>query len=222
MKIKNILATATLVLASSTASAAMITQFGDNVSYTYDDSTAFGTGFVLGDALFFTPASFLAESVDGAGIDTITATLNIDVLAATSGYRLTSFSLSEEGDYRQRGSGASVAVDAFFSATSLTTLCGPYRPCRDTVFFDAGTFADTNASLAPWGVAGSLDLSWGSDTNVRLTVQNTLTAETLASREIAFIQKKFVIIVPEVPVPAAVWLFGSGLIGLIAVARRKA
>lgn len=27
--------------------------------------------------------------------------------------------------------------------------------------------------------------------------------------------------VPEVPVPAAVWLFGSGLIGLIGVARRK-
>ncbi len=29
-------------------------------------------------------------------------------------------------------------------------------------------------------------------------------------------------IVPAVPVPAAVWLFGSGLVGLIAVARRKA
>ena len=28
--------------------------------------------------------------------------------------------------------------------------------------------------------------------------------------------------VPQVPVPAAVWLFGSGLIGLIGVARRKA
>lgn len=27
---------------------------------------------------------------------------------------------------------------------------------------------------------------------------------------------------PEVPVPAAVWLFGSGLLGLVAVARRKA
>ena len=27
--------------------------------------------------------------------------------------------------------------------------------------------------------------------------------------------------VPEVPVPAAVWLFGSGLIGLVAVGRRK-
>jgi hypothetical protein len=29
------------------------------------------------------------------------------------------------------------------------------------------------------------------------------------------------VITPKVPVPAAVWLFGSGLIGLIGVARRK-
>jgi hypothetical protein len=29
-------------------------------------------------------------------------------------------------------------------------------------------------------------------------------------------------IVPAIPVPAAVWLFGSGLIGLVGVARRKA
>ena len=27
--------------------------------------------------------------------------------------------------------------------------------------------------------------------------------------------------VPAVPVPAAVWLFGSGLIGLVGIARRK-
>ncbi|MCK4834876.1 MAG: VPLPA-CTERM sorting domain-containing protein, partial [Gammaproteobacteria bacterium] len=27
--------------------------------------------------------------------------------------------------------------------------------------------------------------------------------------------------VPAVPVPAAVWLFGSGLIGLLAIARRR-
>ncbi len=27
--------------------------------------------------------------------------------------------------------------------------------------------------------------------------------------------------VPEVPVPAAVWLFGSGLLGLVGVARRR-
>jgi len=28
-------------------------------------------------------------------------------------------------------------------------------------------------------------------------------------------------VVPAVPVPAAVWLFGSGLLGLVGVARRR-
>jgi hypothetical protein len=26
---------------------------------------------------------------------------------------------------------------------------------------------------------------------------------------------------PEIPIPAAVWLFGSGLLGLIGIARRR-
>ena len=137
---------------------------------------------------------------------------------------MTNFSLFEDGDYRLNGSGASVAADVFFRATSLTTFCGT-PPCSDTVLFNAGTLADTGGLLALWNMGGSLDLSsvagWGSDTDVRLTIQNTLTAETLASGEIAFIQKKFSLAVPQVPVPAAVWLFGSGLLGLIGMARRK-
>ena len=48
----------------------------------------------------------------------------------------------------------------------------------------------------------------------------TLTGQTLdQERSIAFVQWSLSPTV--VPVPAAVWLFGSGLIGLIATARRK-
>lgn len=211
----------TSLLLAFTSQATIITQFGTNVSYTYDDSTEYGTGFVLGDAIFFTPTTFLAESLDGAGLDTITTTLNIDVLATTSGFSMSNFNLFEDGDYRLDGSGASVDADGFFRATSLTTLCGS-SVCQETVLFDAGTLTDTNGDFELWSMGGSLDLSWGSDTQVKLTVQNNLTAETLASGEIAFIQKKFSITtIPEVPVPAAVWLFGSGLLGLVGVARRK-
>jgi hypothetical protein len=92
--------------------------------------------------------------------------------------------------------------------------------------YDTGALADTGGSLALWNISSSLNLNdvsgWGSDTEVRLTVQNLLTAETTALGENAFIQKKFSISIPQIPVPAAVWLFGSGLIGLIRVAGRKA
>ena len=220
MKIKNVLATGALVLASSTVSAATITQLGDNVSFTYDDATMYGAGSVVGDTIFFTPTAFQAEAIGVSGYDFTTDTLNIDVLSITSGYSMSMFTLYEDGDYRSDGSGASVAADGFFRATSKTTLCGS-PPCQDEVLFDAGTLAGTGGSNALWDMGGSLDLSWGSDTEVTLTIQNNLTAETLASGEHAFIQKKFSVSIPQVPVPAAVWLFGSGLIGLVGVARRK-
>lgn len=215
----------TSLLLAFTSQAATITQYGTDISYTYDDSTAYGTGVVVGNSIFFTPSAFLAESLDGAGLTTATATLNIDVSATTSGFSMASFSLFEDGDYRLRGSGASVNADAFFRATSSTTTCGTSL-CQATTLFDAGTLSDTGGSLALWNMGDSLNLAsvagWGSDTDVRLTIQNNLTAETLASGEIAFIQKKFSLAIPEVPVPAAVWLFGSGLVGLIGLARRKA
>lgn len=213
-----------LFLASFTTNAALITQNGTNVSFTYDDATAYGIGNVVGDVIFFTPTGFLAESLDGAGIVTATATLNIDVAAIKTGFAMSSFSVSEEGDYRQKGAGALAAADGYLAATSLTTLCGT-STCRDTTIFNSGVLADTGGALSLWNMGGSLNLAnvagWGSDTEVRLTIQNNLTTETLASGEIAFIQKKFSISIPQVPVPAAVWLFASGLIGLVGMARRK-
>lgn len=211
-----------VLLFSAASHAAVITQNGDDVSFTYDDSTLYGTGVVFGNSIFFTPPAFLAQSVDGAGIDTATANLNIDVVATTSGFNMSSFSLFEDGDYKLDGGSAS--AEGFFRATSLTTGCG-LPPCQITDLFDTGALADTGGVLDLWNINSSLDLSnvpgWGSDTEVRLTVQNILTAETTASGENAFIQKKFSITIPQIPVPAAVWLFGSGLIGLIGIARRK-
>jgi hypothetical protein len=72
---------------------------------------------------------------------------------------------------------------------------------------------------------------WDDRDHVGLTLQNTLTAVSSAEGEFAWIQKKAVgseIIVSTsefppaiVPIPAAAWLFGSGLLGLIGIARRK-
>jgi hypothetical protein len=66
--------------------------------------------------------------------------------------------------------------------------------------------------------------------DMTLTIQNTLTAFTSDSTggsELAWIEKKLILeintVIPvgmEVPVPAAVWLFGSAL-GLLTVARRR-
>ena len=55
---------------------------------------------------------------------------------------------------------------------------------------------------------------WGSDTDVSIDVTNTLTADTSATGEFALVQKKLGAVqieITAVPVPAAVWLFGSVL-----------
>lgn len=225
MKIAKKMALVALLAAASAVNAASVTVSGDDISFTYDDSTLYGTGSVVGNTIFFFPTNFRAESTNGTpGTDSISETLSIQVDAITPGFSLSTMAIAEDGDYRVDGAGASVTANGFFRATSLTTLCG-LPPCQDEVILSAGTLPSTGTGIAQWSMGGSLDLTntpaWGSDTSLMLTVENNLSATTTANGEIAWIEKKFSVTIPDVPVPAAVWLFGSGLVALIGVARRK-
>ena len=226
MQLTQKLAITLLILASSTANAATVTLNGDDVSFTYDDATLYGAGSVIGNTIFFFPTAFRAESTNGSPATvSISDTLNIKVDALTQGFSMSTMTISEDGDYRVDGAGASAEANGFFRATSLTTLCG-LPPCQDEVLLDAGSLSSTGATAALWSMGGSINLGdtpgWGNDTSINLTIQNNLSATTSASGEIAWIQKKFSVTVPTVvPVPAAVWLFGSGLLGLLGIARRK-
>lgn len=225
--LKNAIALSSLLFVT-TAQSAIITQNGSDISFTYDDSTLFGTGTVVGNSISFLPTNFLAESLNGAGQVSLTDTLNVTVESTTAGYTMNMFTLAEVGDYRLDGTTASVDASARFMVDSATTLCGGFA-CSDSSIFTAGTLADTAGALTDWNLGGTLDLAntanWGSDTKVILQLQNNLLADTTLQNELAFIQKKkggIGITVNPVPVPAAVWLFGSGLIGLVGLARRKA
>jgi len=226
-------ASVTLLSIATPTNAAMITQFGDDVKFEYDNATAYGIGTVTGNAIFFTPTTILAESTDDGGLATFHATINIDVTATTTGFSMASFTLLESGDYQldggtDVGGGASVDAQGFFqvsSNTSITGCPGPTDLCQGTATYGVGALPDTADVATTWDMGGTINLGdttgWGSDTSVNLTIQNNLSAETTALGEHAFIQKKFSVSIPQVPVPAAVWLFGSGLIGLIGIARRK-
>ncbi len=76
-----------------------------------------------------------------------------------------------------------------------------------------------NFFLALWDIDNQV---WLRDSNV--TLQGT-TAYTVAfenqSGEFLVVDVKAQPDVPQVPVPAAAWLFGSGLMGLVGVARRR-
>ncbi len=213
-------------LFSLQAPAATVTVFGTDVSFTYDDATLFGSANVIGNSIFFLPTSFRAQSDNGAGAVTASATLNIEVKAITPGYAIDSFLLQESGDYLLSGASASVSASGRLQVTSKTTLNG-VLPFNDAQIFNVGGLT-TQGAATNWSGSTGVDLGtiagWGSDTNVIAQIQNNLSATTLANGETAWIQKKsgaIGLVVNPVPVPGAVWLFGSGLLALVGWARRR-
>lgn len=208
--------------------AATITQCGPNICYEYDDAQAAialtGLPTLVGDAMTFLPPSFLAHSTDGAGFDTATANFIFDRVYTTDVLNeIVSFDVHEEFDYEIITDGnvratlytqARSLVNAL-DGTSTTVNFGPVS--GDT----GGNQIDTlDALLNP--AAAFTDIA----NNMSVTIQNTLRAYTGALGEDAFIQKKFTLVTETmnpapVPVPAAVWLFGSALGVLVWLRRRS-
>jgi hypothetical protein len=221
-------------LAGTQVHAATVTDCGTDICFTYDDSTRFGTANVVENAIFFAPPSFKKGSRNGKGIKTRTSTLNITIDVINSQFSMSQVFLEEQGDYILDGESASVGASGMLAITSGTKTCAnPYNslfpdvPCRTSNTFTAGDLL-VQGALTDWSASTFIDLAdspdWNSDTSVVMTLQNNLYASTFEFGEQAFIQKKFagvgIRVLPEVPVPAAVWLMGSAL-GVLGMIRRR-
>jgi hypothetical protein len=216
---------------------ATVTVSGTDLDFTYDNATMFGTATVVGNALVFFPTNFKAASSNGTPAAVAVAdTLNVgvEVRATSPGFEMTQFFLSESGDYRLDGIDASASAEGQLQVTSLTKLDLGFTPFTDAKLFDAGPLTVHDA-LTQWSASTDIDLGdtagWFTDTKINLQLQNDLLATTLNNGESAFVQKKIGAIgvsvnappppLPGVPVPPALFLFGSGLLGLVGMARRK-
>lgn len=210
-----------LVACTLQANAGIVTVNGDNVRFTYDDSTLFGTGNVIGDNIFFLPTEFIAESLNGAGLVETSDTLSVQVEVITAGYWLADFKLAEQGDYQLTGAGATADVGGYFAVESNTS------GYSDMNSISAGPLT-VQGSLTEWSLDSAIMLSdtagWGSDTDVNVDLYNISSASTDALGEEAYVEKKIGgvgVMISAVPVPAAVWLFGSGLLAVAGWSRRK-
>ncbi len=209
--------------------AAIVTYVGPNVTYEYDDAQAavawFGLPTFVGDDAVFSPVVFRADSIDGVGVHTGT---NTDVAGATFLFRritsntpsneITSIIAYEEGDYR-------IATDGWVNGDLRLTGQGLNNLLESgIVAMDNVNTSGDSAGVQLWSMSAMLtpaaSLSQVAN-DLRLSIQNDLSAFTDASGERAWIEKKLVLnITTVVPVPAAVWLFGSAL-GVVGLIRRR-
>ena len=98
------------------------------------------------------------------------------------------------------------------------------------------TFSDNGASYGPAGGAGTQNMTFSWSANPTIPVTSdwdvmatgtsavvTVNAATILATSSAFpgFHPSFSGDLTQVPVPAAVWLMGSGLLGLVGVARRR-
>jgi len=209
------------IFASQTVSAASVTQCGPTICYTYEDDQAavglYGTPTLIGDSLRFLPENFRAQSDDGEGIVDTSASFFFDNVYSVSGDAIEKIMISEFGDY-EITNGDRVSDELTLDAVNNL---GAGTASESELFNATGG----STGLQRWSIDNTLSVSSEFLSNsVNLTVTNLLEAETDASGESAWIQKKLkiqAVTVTAVPLPAGAWLMLSALGALGGMMRRN-
>ncbi len=227
-----------LVMSAQSAQAVLMIASGNTVDFIYETDNIdplFGTLQVSGDSVFVLPLGFNASSTDGVGAHTGTQTDLVNALGtiqvvAKDGYDFSGITIVERGSYSISGSSS---VDMGASMHLFDWANPVLGSVENTTLTSLSDFSLNDGMVHNWSASGSFDLTtatWDGIRNVGLTLDNLLTATSLSIGDSAFIDKSsvggvgitFETAPVVVPVPAAIWLFGSGLLGLIVTTRRKA
>jgi len=201
---------------------------GDTVIFKYTGTTSsiglFGTIEVIGDSIALSPTDFRAESNAGG---TVLLDYN-DVLQviAKPGYQIDRLNISESGQYLLSAAAGSVGVDVdgWYDVVDWNDFFGPSVQQTLTI---SSVLTIIDGFAHPWQGSTDIDLTgtmWDGINHIDLGLQNNLTATATLTGELAWIEKNSIdltVVTTAVPVPATAWLFGTGLIGIAGIARRK-
>jgi hypothetical protein len=219
MNLKLALIAAGMALASSGASAAVVTLSGATVNFSFDNSflsqanSKYNSWSLDADTLSFLPNDlFFADSESKPAVFAQIPSIKI---VAKSGYAIDGLSLEEDGYYFQTENAKVSAYAGFTVNNVLNPISAVGLSQKDT--------------LSEWAINSSVSLDSVQEANVK--VLNLLTAAKLANAspfDFAYIDKNLVSIsavtssvVAPVPLPGAIWMFGSALAGFLVSRRSK-
>lgn len=156
-----------------------------------------------------------AGTLDGVAFDAdfaITALADTSTVTSTEGGGLSNNNISATIYI------SSVGVFSFITPTMyISDENGiSFAAADGTRLFETPTTAawDMTSSLPPAIAFNASLLQWA--------LGNVVTTGGVLAFDTALTPSAFTATVSQVPVPAGVWLFGSGLVGLVGIARRKA
>ena len=232
--IRRLAALASAVLVTSTAQSTIVQVEGDDLIFTYDDSTYFGTAMLNGNSLFFLPTEFQVASANTDGFQEVTDTLNIGIdVKAGSTFDIGGLQQYIAGDYMMTGSTSAVSVSGSLMLDSHTS------DNTTTLNYTADQLNVVGA-LTEWSSLNTIELSdftdWGSDSSLSLSYSSTMSASSHALGDSAFIQQKvsavgFQVIAAldpddesepvEVVEPSTLILLSMGMLALFMVRKPK-
>jgi hypothetical protein len=166
----------------------------------------------------------VAMLISGTSIaDVVLPALDIQDLAGDAGASITGTSFSIDATaFTIVTTGDPIDIsDEIFQLTSTSgSFVGGFGSFAGT-FSAGGLLSGTFGNLTIIGLGGSDGQFMGDVTYTGGSLQGGLTSGSISGTYAGSSVIAKLGAVTVVPVPAAAWLFGSGLIGLVAVARRK-
>lgn len=164
-----------------------------------------GTTTISGNQITIGINNFKA---DGASQVTVSAldTFSFTVTAPT-GFKITKITYTE--------SGKGETTNGFAAATGSITADGTPKNFLTQLFIP-------NTSESDWSITGSVNIA--DKDSIAVSIVNSLFAAAFLPTDLAYVEKTGASIsvdIAPVPVPPAVWMLGSAIVGLATVGRRK-
>ncbi len=191
---------------------------GDTVVFDNISLGIWGSPTVSGDAIRFAPTDFRATAIGGPSVDFVSGAVEFDILAQP-GFLISGFSFEEFGDSFLVGDSRTI-VDGTLIADNVIVQLDFSETGH--IFMGPG---DNGFDSPEWKAVASVDFSASPVESLHIVLENELLAQAFFDvLDLADINKALAVMqvnTTVVPLPPAVLLFGSALVFMVGIGRRR-